>query len=80
MSTFEITKQTTETSPRSRTKVVIAYYVMSVVTGVFLFFFHDRLGSTAEVASAVLYLATTAWLYSVSRTEKVTDKNKKDRI
>lgn len=78
MSTDEITTRTTGTSEGTRGKFVVAYYLLSVMTGTFFFFFHDRVSLTADVATAVFYLTATALLYSVSRQGNGSDQSKKE--
>lgn len=57
----------TDGSPRSGNRFVVGYYVLSILTGAFFFFLHDKLGAAIEVSAAVLYFAATALLYALSR-------------
>ena len=66
MSTVEITKRMAEASPSFRTKVVLGYYLLSVVTGVFFFFVHGKWGFAGDLVAAVVYLAATALFYGLS--------------
>lgn len=79
MSTVEITNRMPGTSPGIRTKVVVAYYLLSVVTGAFFFFFHGRLGSVVDVIAGAFYFVATGLLYTLSR--RGSDQRKKaDRV
>ena len=66
MSTIEITKRMGEASPVSQSKVVIAYYLLSVATGVFFFFVHGRWGFAGDLVAAVIYLTATALFCGLS--------------
>lgn len=66
MSTAEITKRITEASPRMRSRFVGIYYLLTIVTGVFVLFFHGRLAFAADIVVGILYLAVTAFLYGVT--------------
>lgn len=66
MSTVEITKRMAEASPGFRTKVVLGYYLLSVVTGIFFFFVHSRWGFAGDMVAAVVYLSATALFYGLS--------------
>lgn len=64
MSTVEITKRMAATSAGFRGKLVVAYYVLTIVTGVFVLFFRGRLAFAADVAVAILYLAVTVLFWA----------------
>jgi hypothetical protein len=66
MSTAEITKRITEASPRVRSRFIGIYYLLTIVTGVFVLFFHGRLAFAADLVVGILYLAVTAFLYGVT--------------
>ena len=67
MSTAETTKAIAESSPRRRDKFIGVYYLLTIVTGAFVLWFHGRLAFAADVAVGVFYLAVTAFLYGLSR-------------
>jgi len=52
--------------PRHRAKLVIAYYLLTMLTGVFVLFFHGRL-AVADLSATVFYVAMTALFYRLSR-------------
>ena len=66
MSTVEITKHIAEKPPRSSSRFVAAYYLLTILTGAFLFFFHGRLAFAVDLFVGVFYLVVTAFLYGVS--------------
>ena len=66
MSTIEITKRMAEASPVPQTKVVLAYYLLSVATGVFFFFVHGAWGFAGDLVAAVIYLTGTALFCGLS--------------
>ncbi len=64
MSTAEITHLLR--SSNLRTKFVVAYYVLTISTGVFLLLFHGRMALVADFVVSVFYVAVTALLYVLS--------------
>ena len=66
MSTVEITKHIAEKPPRTSSKFVAAYYLLTILTGAFLLFFHGRLAFAVDLLVGVFYLVVTAFLYGVS--------------
>ena len=81
MSTVEITKRMVEGSPGIRTKAVVAYYLLSVLTGTLFFFIHGRFAFAADLVAAVFYLAATALLYVLSgRRNEGGHVKKEDRL
>lgn len=51
----------------SRNTFVGAYYVLTILTGAVLLFFHGRLAFAADFIASVLYLVVTAFWYGASR-------------
>ena len=66
MSTVEITKHIAEKPPRSSSRFVAAYYLLTILTGAFLLFFHGRLAFAIDLLVGVFYLVVTAFLYGMS--------------
>jgi hypothetical protein len=66
MSTAQVTKRITEAPPRLRDKFIGAYYLLTVVTGVFVLFFHGRLAFAADLGAGAFYLIVTAFFYRMS--------------
>lgn len=67
MTTAVFTKWLAETSPRQRNKVVAVYYLLTILTGVFVLFFHGHLALAADLVVAGFYLAVTALFYGLSK-------------
>jgi len=70
MSTADITKRIPEASPRAGSKVIVAYYLLTIFTGAFVLFFHGRLAFTLDLVVGAVDLATTAFLYGISASNK----------
>jgi len=70
MSTAEIKIRIHEASPRLRAKFVCVYYLLTVLTGAFILFFHGRFALTADLVVSAFYLNLTALLYALSRPGK----------
>ena len=70
MSTVEITKKITEASPRLMPLLVGAYYLITILTGVFVLFFQSRSALAADLIAGGFYLVITGALYSVSKLAK----------
>jgi len=67
MSTAEMTKRITEASPRFRARFVAMYYVLTILTGIFVLLFHGRMAFAADAIATVFYIAVTALFYQLSR-------------
>ena len=65
MSTVEMTRLMAEASTRSRSRFVLAYYLLSILTGLIFFFIHGRLAFAANLIAAAFYLAATALFYGL---------------
>ncbi len=48
----------------SRSTLVGAYYVLTILAGAFLLFFHGRLAFAADVIASAVYLAVTALFWA----------------
>jgi len=53
--------------PRHRARFVFAYYLLTMLTGAFVLFFHGRLAFTADLIATVFYIAVTTLFYELSR-------------
>jgi len=53
--------------PRHRAKFVITYYLLTILTAVFVLFFHGRLAFAADLIATVFYIAMTALFYDLSK-------------
>lgn len=56
-----------EASPELKAKFVLVYYLLTVLTGAFILFFHGRLAFEADLLVAIFYLIATAVLYQLSK-------------
>ena len=70
MSTAEITKHIPESSPRVGSRMIGAYYLLTIVTGAFVLLFHGRMAFAVDVLVGVFYLVVTAFLYGLSASAK----------
>jgi len=69
MSTTEIV-QRIETPSSARGKSVVGYYVLTILTGAFVLFFHGRSAFVVDLVAGVFYLVVTAFLYALSKPVK----------
>ncbi len=67
MGTTEMTKRITEASPRLMSRFVGVYYLLTIMTGTFVLFFHSRSAFAADLIATIFYLALTVVLYALSR-------------
>ena len=70
MSTVEVTKHLSENAPHIGSRLIAAYYLLTVMTGAFLVLFHGRLAFAADLVVGVFYLLATAFLYGLSAANK----------
>lgn len=66
MSTIEILKRIGKSSPRVASKFVGLYYLLTILTGAFVLFFHGRFAFAADLLAGIFYLVVTAFLYGFS--------------
>jgi threonine/homoserine/homoserine lactone efflux protein len=66
MSTATLTKQISESKTRVGSRVIGAYYLLTVLTGVFVLVFHGRFAFTVDLLLGTFYLVVTAFLYGRS--------------
>ena len=67
MTNTNIIERIAGAAPRLRTKFVAGYYLLTILTSVFILFFHDRVPFVADLVAAGLYLLATAFLYDLSQ-------------
>lgn len=67
MSNAEMMERIAKTAPRFKARFVVSYYLLTILTGAFLLFFHGRLAFAADLVASVCYLAVTALFYDLSR-------------
>jgi len=63
-----MTHITMEVATRYRARFVALYYLLTILLGGFVLFFHGRVALTADVIATVFYLALTALFYDLSKT------------
>ena len=71
MSTAEKIERIAQAPPRLRNKFVGVYYLLTVLTGIFILWFHGKLAFVADFVVALFYLAVTALFYDLSRKRRV---------
>jgi hypothetical protein len=67
MSATNITKQIPTTAPRLMTRFVAAYYLLTILTGTFVLFFHSGRALAADLILGGFYLSLTIVLYAWSK-------------
>jgi hypothetical protein len=67
MSNAEMMERIAKTAPRFKARFVFSYYLLTILTGAFLLFFHGRLAFVADLIASVCYLAVTALFYDLSK-------------
>lgn len=70
MSRTEWLEQSRKPSPHVRTRIVGVYYLLTVLTCVFIFYTHGTLAFMVDVIVTIIYLAITALFYSLSKLMK----------
>ena len=58
---------TMQLAMRYRSRLVALYYLLTIITGIFVLFFHRREAVAADVIATVFYLALTAFFYDLSK-------------
>ena len=56
-----------EATPRLRTRFVAGYYVLTILTSVFILFFHASVPFAVDLVTAGFYLLATVLLYDLSQ-------------
>lgn len=62
-----MTHITMEVATRYRSRFVALYYLLTILMGAFILFFHGRVALTADIIATICYLALTALFYDLSR-------------
>lgn len=66
MSTAALSKQISNGKPRVGSRIIGAYYLLTILTGAFVMVFQGRLAFAADLVIGILYLVVTAFLYAAS--------------
>jgi len=67
MSITLTTKHVPEVSSRPKGGMVVAFYVLTFLTGGFFLFAGGKLGLVVDVAATVTYIAVTVLFYALSK-------------
>ena len=70
MSTAALTKQISANKARVDSRIVGAYYLLTILTGTFVLVFHGRLAFAVDLLIGIFYLVVTAFLYGLSASGK----------
>lgn len=62
-----MTHITMQVATRYRGRFVALYYLLTILMGAFVLFFHGRVALTADVIATAFYLALTALFYDLSK-------------
>ena len=73
MPTAGIRKRIAESAPRHNGRIVGAYYLLTMLAGVLVIFFHGRLAFAADLITTVAYVAITILFYALSKKRRATD-------
>jgi hypothetical protein len=66
MSTAALTKQISDNKPRVDSRIIGAYYFLTILTGGFVLAFQGRLAFAVDLLIGIFYLVVTAFLYAAS--------------
>jgi hypothetical protein len=69
MSATPMTQRISET-PHFKDRLVGAYYLLTILTGVFVLFFRGRSAFAVDLIVGISYIAITAFFYVVSSEQK----------
>ena len=67
MSTAQMTGRTSEATLRLKSKLVVIYYLLTILTGAFVLFFHGRVALAVDLIVSVFYIGVTALFYILSK-------------
>lgn len=67
MPTSGIMKRIAESPPRHNDRLVGAYYLLTILAGVSVIFFHGRLAFAADLIATVVYIGITKLFYALSK-------------
>ena len=67
MNTAEMKERIAEGSPRFKARITGIFYLVTILTGVIVFFAHGRLSLVFDLIASVCYVAMTALFYELSR-------------
>jgi hypothetical protein len=56
-----------QASTKHKAKLIGAYYLLTILVGAFVLFFHGKLALTADLIATAFYIAITILFYDLSR-------------
>ncbi len=62
-----MTQTIADTARRHRAKFVGAYYMLTILMGAFVLFFHGRMALAADLFATIFYIAMTLLFYDLSK-------------
>jgi hypothetical protein len=77
MSTTVVTSRITRASARHRGKLVGVYYLLTMLMGALVLFFHGRLAFAADLIATIFYIAVTVLFYGLSKKLRLTSNGRK---
>lgn len=75
MSTAAVTKQISGSKSRVGSRIIGAYYLLTILTGAFVLVFSGRLAFAVDLLVGILYLVVTAFLYALSANKMKENSN-----
>jgi hypothetical protein len=66
MSTAALSKPISDSKPRVGSKMIGAYYLLTILTGAFVLAFYGRLAFVVDLLIGTFYVVVTAFLYGLS--------------
>lgn len=67
MPTAGIMKRIAESPPPHRDRIVSGYYLLTMLAGALVLFFHGRLAFAADLTATIVYVAVTILFYALSK-------------
>ena len=71
MSTAALSKPISDSKPRVGSRIIGAYYLLTILTGAFVLLFHGRFAFAVDLLIGIVYLVVTAFLYGLSAANRV---------
>ena len=75
MSTAAFTKQISDDKPRVDSRIIGAYYLLTILTGAFVLVFQGRLAFAVDLLIGIFYLVVTAFFYGLSASANKTEES-----
>jgi len=67
MNTPVMTERIAEGSPRFKARIVVVFYLVTILTGGVVLFVHGRLGLLVDLIATACYIAVTALFYHLTQ-------------